>query len=285
MLDELQLRNLSANTVERYISIVQQFASHFGKSPEKLGAEHVREYLLYLMREKKAAANTVLLCRAALRFLYLCTLKQTWFDASIPHPKRRATLPGILSADEITRMLDRTINLKHWAILATFYATALRCRELQHLKVQDIDSERMLIHIREAKGGVPRQIPLSPVLLERLRIYVRRYRPQDWLFPSPRKDSGPLEKHSIRHVCQLAGERCDIKRPVHPHLFRHASATHMLDAGVDLRTIQAILGHADLRTTARYLHVSTRRLQSFQSPFDSLALKPLDSIGEPEPEA
>jgi site-specific recombinase XerD len=119
MLDELQLRNLCANTIERYISVVQQFAHYFGKSPEKLGPEHVREYLLYLMREKNAAPNTILLCRAALRFLYLCTLKKSWFDESIPHPKRRATLPGILSPDEIVRMLDRTVNLKHWTILAT----------------------------------------------------------------------------------------------------------------------------------------------------------------------
>jgi integrase/recombinase XerD len=237
MLDELQLRNLSANTVERYISAVQQFARYFGKSPEKLGPKHVREYLLYLMREKKAAANTILLCRAAPRFLYLCTLKRRWFDESIPHPKRRATLPGILSPDEITRMLDRTVNLKHWTILGTLYETALRCGELQHLKIQDIDSERMLIHVRAAKGGVPRQIPLSPILLERLRVYIRRYRPQDWLFPSTRRDRGPLDRRSIRHACQLAAERADIKRRVHPHLFRHACATHMLDAGVDLRTI------------------------------------------------
>jgi len=180
-------------------------------------------------------------------------------------------------------MLDRTINLKHWTILATFYATALRCRELQHLKVQDVGSERMLIHVRVAKGGVPRQVPLSPVLLARLRVYVRRYQPQDWLFPSTQKDRGPLENRSIRHACRLAAERAGIKRRLHPHLFRHACATHMLDAGADLRTIQAILGHADLRTTARYLHVSTRRLQSFQSPLDSLALKPLDQTGEPEP--
>jgi integrase/recombinase XerD len=132
--------------------LVQQFARHFGKSPENLGAEQVREYLLYLMRDKKAAANAVLLCRAALRFLYLYTLKKSWFDESIPHPKRRAVSPGILSPYEITCMLDRTVNLKHWTILAILYATALRCGELQHLKIQDIDSERMLIHVREAKG-------------------------------------------------------------------------------------------------------------------------------------
>lgn len=283
MLDELQLRNLSANTVERYTSAVQQFARHFGKSPEKLGPEQVREFLLHMMREKKAAANTVLLYRSALRFLYSCTLKVKWFDDSLPHPKRRTVPPGILSADEITRMLDRTVNLKHWTILATFYATALRCGELRHLKVQDIDSGRMLIHVSHAKGGVPRDVPLSPVLLERLRIYVRRYRPQDWLFPSTQKNREPLENRSIRYVCRQAAKRAGIERRIHPHLFRHACATHMLDAGADLRTIQAILGHADLRTTARYLHVSTRRMQSFQSPLDSLALKPLDLTGEPEP--
>jgi integrase/recombinase XerD len=194
------------------------------------------------MREKKAAANTILLCRAALRFLYLCTLKRRWFDESIPHPKRRATLPGILSPDEITRMLDRTVNLKHWTILGTLYATALRCGELQHL-------ERMLIHVRAAKGGVPHQIPLSPILLERLRVYVRRYRPQDWLFPSTRRDRGPLERRSIRHACQLAAERADIKRRVHPHLFRHASAYYTtFQSSFILKTI----GLGQARSTAVY---------------------------------
>jgi integrase/recombinase XerD len=183
MLEELQLRNLSQSTIETYLTLIERFARYFKKSPQQLGAEEVRGYLLHLIQGKKAS-STVIQTRSALRFLYVCTLKQKWFDDEIPHPKKRVTLPGVISVDEIVRMLDSTQNLKHWTILATFYGTAVRCKELQHLKVSDIDSQRMVLHVREGKGGTPRDIALSSALLERLRLYFRRCRPQDWLFPS-----------------------------------------------------------------------------------------------------
>jgi integrase/recombinase XerD len=277
---ELQLRNLSKCTVRAYLTAVDQFARYFHVSPEKLGCEQVREYLLHLIRDNKAQCSTVVVNRSALRFLYVCTLKQRWFDDEIPHPKKRLSLPRILSAEEITRMLESTQNLKHWTIIATLYATALRCSELQHLRTGDIDSKRMVLHVRVGKGGVPREIPLSPVLLERLRVYFRRYRPKDWLFPSTQNRTSPLDDRSIRYVCLQAAKHAGIERRIHPHLFRHACATHMLDAGADLRTIQVMLGHADIRTTARYLHVSTQRLQAIRSPFDSLPLKPIDQTGD-----
>lgn len=283
MLEEIQLRNLSEITAHTYVSSVERYARYFNKSPLKLGAEDVREYLLHLMHDNKAMPSTVLVNRAALRFLYVSTLKQKWFDEHIPHPKRRHTLPGTLSADEVTRMLDVTLNLKHWTILATFYATALRISELRYLKVSDIDSKSMVVHVRRGKGGIPRDIALSPVLLEHLRIYVREYRPKDWLFPSKQKIGSALEERSFRYVCRHAAQRAGIKRRVHPHLFRHACATHMLDAGADLRTIQVMLGHADIRTTARYLHVSIQRLQAVRSPFDALQLKPIHKPEESEP--
>lgn len=283
MQDELQLRNLSARTTRAYIGAVARFAQYFQKSPQQLGVEQVREYLLHLIRDRKAPPNTVMVNRSALRFLYVCTLKQSWFDESIPWPKRPPTLPEVLSAEEVTHMLDSTHNLKHWTMLATFYATALRCGELQHLKVGDIDSKNMMLHVRKGKGGVPRRIGLSPVLLERLRVYVRRHRPTDWLFPAARNNSSPLDDRSIRDLCFEAGQRAGIGRRVHPHLFRHACATHMLDAGADLRTIQVLLGHANIQTTAKYLHVSIRRLQTFRSPFDALPLKPIDPHGGNQP--
>jgi site-specific recombinase XerD len=280
MLEELQLRNLSRQTADAYIAAVGRFARYFDQSPQRLGPEHVREYLLHLIRDNQAMPSTVLVNRAALRFVYVCTLKQKWFEDEIPHPKRRLTLPGILSSEEVTRMLDGTYNLKHWSILATFYATALRCSELRHLKVDDIDSKRMVLHVREGKGGVPRDIALSPVLLERLRIYFRQYRPKDWLFPSRQNHGSMMEDRSLRYVCRQAAKRAGIQRRVHPHLFRHACATHMLDAGADLRTIQVLLGHADISTTARYLHVSIQRLQAVRSPFDALQLRPIDQTGD-----
>jgi site-specific recombinase XerD len=223
--------------------------------------------------------------RSGLRFLYVCTLKRSWFDESIPEPKRRPLLPRVLSVEEVTRILDSTLNLKHWTILATLYATALRCSEVQHLKVGDIDGNRMVVHVRQGKGGIPRQIGLSAALLERLRIYFRSYRPKDWLFPSGQNPASPLDDRSIRFLCFEAGKRAGIEYRVHPHLFRHASATHMLDVGADLRTIQVLLGHASIETTARYLHVSIRRLQDVRSPFDALTLKPLENDGDHHPDA
>ncbi|MBZ5618418.1 MAG: site-specific integrase [Acidobacteriia bacterium] len=276
MLEELQLRNLSEATIQTYLRLVERFAKHFGISPAKLGPDHVRHYLLHLLNDRKDTWGTIQVNRGALKFLYVRVLKQAWFDVEIAAPKKRLRLPIVMSPDDITRILDRTTNLKHWTIIATFYATALRCNELRHLKVSDIDGPKMVLHVREGKGSVPRDIPLSPVLLERLRIYYRGCKPTDWLFPSKQRRDQPLDDNSIRALCRDAGSRAGIKHLVHPHLFRHACATHMLDAGTDLRTIQVLLGHADIRTTAKYLRVSLQRLQSARSPFDALQLQPID---------
>ena len=275
MMEELQLRNLSPMTANTYIHLVERFARYFNQSPARLGPEQVRQYLLHLIQEKKVVASTLLVNRSALRFLYVGILKQKWFDEEIACPKRRPTLPGMLSRSEMTRILDHTHNLKHWTILATFYATALRCDELRHLKVSDIDRERMAIHVRRGKGGIPRDIGLSPVLLERLNVYFAWRKPTDWLFPSKQCPDRPLDDSGLRMVCRADGKRAGIGRPVFPHLFRHACATHMLDAGADLRTIQVLLGHSSIQTTARYLRVSLQRLQALRSPFDSLELQPV----------
>lgn len=277
MLEELQLRNLSEATIHTYIRAVWRFARHFRKSPDQLGPEQVREYLLYLRNDKGDNWNTLQVNRGALKFLYVRVLKQKWFDEEIVAPKRRVVpLPTILTAEQITRILDCTYNLKHWTMIATLYATALRCNELRHLQVSDIDSRQMVLHVRAGKGSVPRKIALSPALLGRLKIYYRWRKPADWLFPSKQRPGEPMDNGTIRTLCRNAGRRAGIPLLVHPHLFRHACATHMLDAGADLRTIQVMLGHADIRTTARYLHVSIKRLQAASSPFDALPLRALD---------
>jgi len=165
MLDELQLRNYANFTIERYLDAVRSFAKCFHRSPEQMGPEQIREYLLHMVKDRKSAPNTVQVHRAALKFLYVKTLNQPWFDERVARTRRRPNLPSVLSAAEITRILDHTTNLKHWTIIATFYATGLRCNELRNLKIGDIDSQRMVIHVREAKGGVPRDIGLSPLLL------------------------------------------------------------------------------------------------------------------------
>lgn len=276
MTEELRLRNSSEDTIRSYIGSVERFARHYDKSPARMDAEQVRSYLLHLLEERKLSWSAIHVNRAALRFLYVRVLKQRWFDEEIPRPKRHAQLPTILSAEEITRILDATRNLKHWTILATLYATGVRCNELRLLKIDDIDSKRMVIHIRKGKGQVPRDLSLSPVLLERLRIYWRWRKPKDWLFPSKQHPQHPMDSHSIWNLCANAGLRAGIKHHVHPHLFRHSFATHLLDQGADLRTIQVLLGHADIRTTARYLRVSMRRIQAVASPFDALTVQPID---------
>lgn len=282
MLEEMQLRNLSEATIDSYVKAVWRFARHFKKSPDQLGAEQVREYLLYLRNEKKKSWSTLEVNRGALKFLYCRVLKQKWFDDEIAAPKRRPESLIVLSVEQITQILNGTYNLKHWTIIATFYATGLRCDELRHLKVGDIDSGQMLLHVRHGKGGRERKVALSPALLERLKTYYRRYRPTDWLFPSRQRPVEPLNDGTIRTLCRTAGRRAKIPLLVHPHLFRHACATHMLDAGTDLRTIQVLLGHRDIRTTARYLHVSLKRLHAASSPFDALQLTPMDgSRGDP----
>ena len=276
MLEELQLRNYADFTIERYLEAVQSFAKFIDKSPAEAGAEQIRDYLLHLVKDRKAAPNTVQVHRAALKFLFVKTLNQPWFDECVARTRRRPRLPTVLSAEEITRILDHTTNLKHWTIIATFYATGLRCNELRNLKIGDIDSQRGVIHVREGKGRIPRDIGLSPALLERLRIYWRWRKPKDWLFPSGMRPDHPMERKTIRMACNAAGRRAGMDKPTNPHVYRHSCATHMLEAGADLRTIQVLLGHADIQTTARYLRVSTTRIQATPSPFDALQLKPVD---------
>jgi len=204
MIDELRLRNYADSTVDRYLDAVQSFARYFRKSPDRMGPEQIRQYLLHLVKDRKCAPNTIQIHRAGLRFLYVKTLGRRWFDEQVARTRRQPGLPTVLSAEEITRILDRTNNLKHWTMIATFYAIGLRANELRNLKVRDLDSQRMVIHVRIAKGGVPRDIGLSPVLLERLKVYWRQLRPKDWLFPP---QCGPISGWSRRASAWRSAQR------------------------------------------------------------------------------
>jgi len=231
MMEELRLRNSSEETIRSYISAVERFARHYHASPDRMNAEQVRSYLLYLLEERKLSWPAIHVNRAALRFLYVRVLRQRWFDEEIQAPKRHPQLPTVLSAEEITRILDATRNLQHWTILATLYATGVRCNELRLLKVEDIDSKRKVIHIRNGKGQTPRDVTLSLVLLERLRIYWRWRKPKDWLFPSKRRPDHPMECKSIRYLCANAGRRAGIQRRLHPHVLRHYAAARTMPRG------------------------------------------------------
>jgi integrase/recombinase XerD len=270
MLEDLQVRNYAPTTVAAYIRNVAEFAKHFGKSPELLGPEQIREYQLYLIKEKGVSLSSYIQAVSGLRFLYTNTLHLQVGIERIPLPRYEKKLPVILSPEEVRMILAAPKNLGHRAILTTMYASGPRVSEVAKLKVTDIDSARNVIWIRGGKGHKDRQALLPPKLLELLREYWRWKRPKEWLFPG-RKPAPHINCGSIFRACQKAAKVAGISKPVHPHSLRHAFATHLLEAGVNLRTIQILLGHAKLETTARYLHVASTAVRSTVSPLELLA--------------
>jgi site-specific recombinase XerD len=270
MLEDMPVRNLSRHTQQPYVEQVGRFARHFGQSPERLGTEQIRAYQVYLIKDRTLAPTSLTVAVAALRFLYTVTLRRDWvLSTEIPAPKRPQTLPVVLSPDEVAQFLDCVKIPMHHTILTTCYAAGLRISEAIRLSVPAIDSRRMVLRVEQGKGPKDRYVMLSPKLLELLRAWWRRERPPHWLFPSARPD-GHITDVAVQGECQRAHRRSRLRKPVTPHALRHAFAVHLLEAGTDVRTIQLLLGHRSLATTARYLRIATTKVCSTASPLDLL---------------
>jgi integrase/recombinase XerD len=270
MIEDMQIRNLTPHTQRAYVEHIVRFARHFRKSPEHLGPAEIRTYQLYLAHDRRLAASSITVAVSAMRFFYTVTLKRPWVvEDDIPTGRQAKKLPVVMSKDEVAHFLGAVDNLKHRVILTVCYATGLRISEAVRLTPAAIDSRRMVIRVEQGKGRKDRYVMLPPKLLDMLRDYWQRTRPGVWLFPGdpPGKPISPL---TIDHICRQVRQRCGIGKPVTPHSLRHAFAVHLLEAGTDLRTIQLLLGHRSLSTTAQYLRIATSKVCATASPLESL---------------
>ena len=268
MIEDLQIRNYADATIEVYIRSVAQFSQHFGKSPAMLGLEEIRTYQVYLIREKKVSYSTLNIIVTALRFFYMKTLKRDWDVRMIPYARKPKKLPTVLSQEEIVSLLCAISNIKHRAIVMTMYAGGLRVSEVAALRIDDIDSKRMLIHVHQGKGKKDRLVPLSVKLLETLRHYYRVTKPRDWLFPGQNPECH-INRATINHIVKRASVSAIGKR-ISPHTLRHSNATHLLEAGVNIRVVQGLLGHGRLSSTDVYSHVTRKRVTATKTPLDML---------------
>jgi len=269
MIEDLRIRNRSEGTQKAYIRQIAAFARHFGRSPAELGPEHVRAWQVHLVEVRGVCWSTLNVSVCALRFLYRTTLRKDWVIDHIPFAKPEKKLPIVLSPQEVKCLLDAVSNPKHHAALSVAYSGGLRVSEVAGLRVENIDSKRMVIHVQAGKGKKDRFVPLSPKLLAELRAYWRIARPQPFLFPGA-DPSRPIARESIWRACRRAASKAALGKRVTPHTLRHCFATHLLESGVDIRTIQMLLGHGALRTTCRYTHISTEKLRQVTTPLDLL---------------
>jgi site-specific recombinase XerD len=270
LIREMELQQFSPRTIDSYVDAVFWLAKHFHRSPEHIGTEDVRSYFHHLLVERKLAPATCHVRAAAITFFYRKVLGQSTFAIDLPR-KHSQKLPEVYSREELIRLFEATRNFYHRVFLMTTYAAGLRLSEVSRLQPIHIHSERMLIRVEQGKGRKDRYTLLSPQLLVELRAYWHVYRPSDWLFPN-QKRTGPILYGTAQKVFYAAKERAGLSRGRGIHTLRHSFATHLLEAGVDLRTIQLLLGHNSLTTTALYLHVTEKKLTQLQSPFDLLRL-------------
>jgi integrase/recombinase XerD len=285
MENDMVLRGMAVRTRQSYIEAVRGLAKFYRRRPDAISVEEVQGYLLHLLQERRLSYSTcnlvtnglrfvLYLIKAGLlpvRFFYRITLGQNETEFCLPRPKVPQRLPEILSREEIERLFAVTTNLKHRVLLMTTYSAGLRVSEVARLKVSDIDSQRMTLRVDQGKGAKDRYTLLSKRLLSELRRYWQAYRPREWLFPL-RDGRGPIDPRSAQKIYYHAKEKAGIRKRSGIHGLRHAFATHLLEAGVDLHRIQRLLGHGHITTTMRYFHLAQRHLESTASPLDLLTL-------------
>lgn len=269
MLEDLRVRNYSPETQKAYIDRVAKFALYYGKSPDQLGPEQIRSFQVHLVDKMKCSWTMLNQTVCALRFLYGTTLGKGWAVRHIPYAKGEKKLPVVLSQGEASKLLQAVDNMKHLTMILLGYSAGLRVSEIANFEFKDIDSDRMTIHVRQGKGRKDRIVPLSPVLLSIARQHWLIERPQKFLFPG-QDPKRPISRSTIAKVVRKAAQAAGIKKKVTTHTLRHSFATHHLEAGTDLRTLQMLMGHTSLKTTSLYLHVSTDRILSAKTPLELL---------------
>ena len=272
MIDDMQLRNLAPGTQDHYIRHVAAFAKYYGRSPEELDMEDVRNYLLYLLNERKLSAEAVNQCVTSLKFVYLTTLEMPWTSEYFPRARVPQRLPVILSQEELLAFFDHIPSLKYRAAMMTCYGAGLRVSEVVALKIGDIDSQRMLLRVEQGKGRKDRYAMLSPRLLDVLRRYWRAFPSKHYLFPSWRENRH-MSTTALQIACREAAAHSGLRKHVTVHTLRHSFATHLLEGGTDIRIIQALLGHSRIDTTTRYTQVSTQLVSATVSPLEGLGSK------------
>ena len=268
------LRGMSVRTRESYVAAVAAMAKYYGRSPDQIGEEEVQRYLLYLIEERKLAWSTCNIAVNALKFCYHVTLKRAQAQFEIPRPRQPQKLPQILAREEIARLIELTPNPKHRVMLMTTYGAGLRVSELCHLKVGDIDSARMTIRVEQGKGAKDRYTLLSPRLLRELRRYWVAQRPKEWLFCASSQLDQPISITTAQKIFYAAKRRAGVTKDCGIHGLRHAFATHLLEAGVDIHTIQRLMGHSHISSTLRYFHLARKHLAATASPLELLEQPP-----------
>jgi len=267
MEQSMRLKHLSDKTIGAYLHHVREYTRYFGVSPDQLGEDHVRQYLDYLILDRKLSGSSVNVAYSALRYFYRQVLGRDWNVRNVPRPKRQKQLPQVLSKGEVEALLNAVDDLKHRTILVTIYSAGLRVSEAVRLRVRDIDSSQMQLRIEQGKGKKDRYALLGQKNLELLREYYRVYRPEEWLFGGQKKGNW-LSVNTVQKAFERAKKKAGISKHATVHTLRHSFATHLLDQNTDVFTIQKLLGHTNLRTTAVYLHVSRERLGQVVSPLD-----------------